>query len=261
MQIDNLAEKAGVKPNAFVRLAKALELETFEAFRRPFRDAARGEVVSFADRARWLQELGRGNGGDDLFAQMSGAVFSNVSFVLQTLDPVGLRAAAQVVVGARNCHLLALGSCYPALLEFFYVARMALSNIRMSAPTGGVLLDELVEVGPGDAVIVASYRPYRRETVMAARYAAERGARVIAITDGHSSPIAIDRDLSFIAPATTPQIFPSTLALLTVLETLLAFVVAEAGPDALTRVESFHRLRANRGLYWSAIDRQPEENI
>ena len=259
----DLADKAGVKPNSFVRLAKTLDLETFEEFRRPFRDAARQEVVSFSDRARWLQELGRGNGGDDLYAQITGALFSNVSFVLQTLDPSTLRNAAKLVTTARNCHLVALGSCYPALLEFYYVARMALPNIRIGAPSGGVLMDDLIEIGPDDVVIAASYRPYRSETVRAVRLAKERGAAVIAITDGYSSPIAVRRDLTFVAPATTPQIFPSTLALSTALETFLAFVVAEAGPAALQRIEAFHRMRSNRGVYWETVapEGAVQENI
>ncbi|WP_320178908.1 MurR/RpiR family transcriptional regulator [Roseovarius pacificus] len=246
----DLAEKAQVKPNSLVRLAKALGYDTYDEFRRPFRDVARQEVESYPERVRWLQRLGRGSGGDDLFSQVTGALFSNIDFIFQTLDPDRLRHAAECAVGAKRLFVVGLGSCHPPLLGFHYVAQMALPNVVMSTSRAGFLLDDLIDVGSDDVVVAATYRPYRRETVEAVTYARSRGATIISITDGYSSPIAVKDGQTFVAPAGTPQFFPSTLALAAVLEALLAYIVAEAGSGSIERIETFHRLRMERGLYW-----------
>jgi len=88
--------------------------------------------------------------------------------------------------------------------------------------------------------------------VDAVRMAKRRGARVIAISDSRSSPIAIAADLVFVAPTTTPQFFPSSAAVMVLLETLIAFMVADAKRNVVANIEAFHRARDEAGVYWRA---------
>ena len=81
------------------------------------------------------------------------------------------------------------------------------------------------------------------------RIAHERGVTVIGISDSPASPIITGADHRFVVSAETPQFFPSSVATIALLETLLSFVVANASPQIVDRVERFHRQCHELGLY------------
>ena len=57
--IREIAQKAGVNPNTFVRLARTLGFGGYDDFREPFRDAILQDKKEFPNRARLLQSLSR----------------------------------------------------------------------------------------------------------------------------------------------------------------------------------------------------------
>jgi hypothetical protein len=54
---------------------------------------------------------------------------------------------------------------------------------------------------------------------------------------------------SFTVAVDTPQFFPSSVATVAFLETLLSFVISVASDEIVERVEKFHRRRHQLGIY------------
>jgi DNA-binding MurR/RpiR family transcriptional regulator len=81
--------------------------------------------------------------------------------------------------------------------------------------------------------------------VEAVRLARDQGLTVIALSDSPASPIIRAAQHGFVVAADTPQFFPSSVATIAVLETLLSFVIAVASDEIVARVERFHQL----GIY------------
>ena len=50
-------------------------------------------------------------------------------------------------------------------------------------------------------------------------------------------------------PTQSPQFFTSTFGTLALMETLMAFVVAEAGDEVVANIRDFHQRRLELGLY------------
>jgi DNA-binding MurR/RpiR family transcriptional regulator len=95
-----------------------------------------------------------------------------------------------------------------------------------------------------------TFMPYRAEVVNAVQVAKRAGVSIVALSDSRASPIALAADHAFMIPTATPQFFTSTVAASAFLETLMAFVVADASPDVIASIERFHRLRHESGIYW-----------
>ena len=74
---------------------------------------------------------------------------------------------------------------------------------------------------------------------------------MIALTDSHASPLVRGAAHSFVVPCETPQFFTSAVAIGALLETLMAFVVADAAPEVIANIERFHRRRQELGVYWT----------
>jgi len=245
-----LAAAADVKPNTLVRMAKTLGFEGYEDFRRPFREMLRRGSESFPDRARWLQSLAQGRSHGQLLGRMAASSLTNIEQLFSGTTADEVKAAADSIVASRATYVLGVGSCHSIAQNFCYVARMALDNLVPVATQGSVPVDDLARIGAGDVLVAMTFAPYRTEVVEATTLARRHRARVIAITDSRASPVALDAEHVFIVPTGTPQFFMSVSAVVALLETLLAFMVADADREVIANIEAFHRARYAAGVYW-----------
>jgi DNA-binding MurR/RpiR family transcriptional regulator len=247
-----VAQAAEVKPNTLVRMAKAAGFPGYQAFRAPFRDDLRRGMETFPDRARWLQSIAQGGSHGQLFSQMAAASLTNLEQLFSGTGGAEVKAAADLIVGARTAYVLGVGVGHALAHSFWYVARMALDNLVHVPRPGNLPIDDLARIGRRDVLLAMTFNPYRREVVDAVRLAKRRGASVVAISDSRSAPIAIVADHVFVVPTTTPQFFTSSAAVMVLLETLIAFMVADAKRGVVANIEAFHRERDEAGVYWRA---------
>jgi len=245
-----MAEAAEVPPNTLVRLARTLGFDGYEALRHPFREATRRGGDSIPDRARSLQHVSRTGRHGELFRELAESAVSNTAAIFAQTSPADLRRTARMIIEARTAFVLGMGACHSAMQGFHYVGRMALPNMVFTPQPSSLPLDDLTRIGPGDVLFAATYRPYRREAVEAARFAKSKGAKLISLTDSRASPVAADADLLLLAPTSSPQFFPSILAMTAMLESVLAFIVAETDSGALASIEAIHKSRTAAGVYW-----------
>lgn len=245
-----IAQAAEVPPNTLVRLAQALGFEGFEELRHPFREAMRRRGESIPDRARTLQGFSRAGSHGQLFRELAETSIGNLETLFSTTAASDLKRAARMIIKARNTYVLGMGSCYASMHGFYYVGRMAVPNLLFVPQQSSLPADDLQRIDHRDVLFAATYRPYRRATVEAARNAKERGAKLISLTDSRASPIAANADLLLLAPTSTPQFFPSMVGMIALLESLLAFIVAETDNEAVANIETIHRSRTAAGVYW-----------
>lgn len=253
--IREIAGAANVKPNTLVRLARHLGFDGYEEFRAPFREEIRrGPAAftgSFPDRARWLQSLAKGGRLAGLYRDMAAAAIANIERSFAETDDGALKAAADAVLAARHVYVLGVGAHNANAQNAAYLLDQAIPSVTAIPRPGGTAVDDLSRAGPGDLLIAMTCKPYRAEVVAAVALAAEQGVTVAALSDSPASPILVPAAHRFVVSAETPQFFPSSVAILALLETLVAFVIAEAGPGVVASIETFHERRHRLGLYAS----------
>lgn len=252
--IREIASAAEVKPNTLVRMARAVGFDGFEDFRRPFRDSLRNGQDSFPDRARWLQAIAKGGRHGRLYSQMAAASFTNIEQLFSGTNAAEVKAAADRIVASRTTYVLGVGAAYALAHNFAYLARMALDNVVAVPRDGSLPIDDIAKAGEGDVLLAMTFTPYRTEVVDATRSAKSQGAAVVALSDSRVSPIALEADHAFVIPTATPQFFPSVLAASALLETLIAFMVADADRAVIANIDRFHRRRYDLGVYWKETD-------
>lgn len=247
--IREIADAAGVKPNTFVRMARSVGYDGYEEFRQPFREAIRSRGTDFPDRARWLQSLSKGGQLGELFAEMAACAISNIENTFAATDAGAMKAAADAIVNARHTYVLGVGVNNSNARNFTYLSDMAVDTIWTIPRMGSVATDDLARAGCGDVLLAMTCKPYRTDVVDAVEVARQQGLTIIAISDSPASPIVVGSDHAFIIDAETPQFFPSSVSTIALLETLLAFVIADASPDVIASIERFHTRRHAMGLY------------
>ena len=249
--VREIAQAARVKPNTFVRMARQVGFDGYDDFREPFRQAIRRGTVSFPDRARWLQDIGKRGGLGRLYADMASAALHNLEDTFAGIDEAMLKAAGEAIWRSRNVFVLGVGVNNSNARNFTYLARTGMKQFHAIPRAGSVPVDDLAWADERDVLVAMTCKPYRTEVVDAVRIAREQDMTVIGLSDSPASPIIIGADHGFVVAADTPQFFPSSVSTIAVLETLLSFVIASASPEIVERVEKFHQRRHELGIYVS----------
>lgn len=247
--IREIAEAAHVKPNTFVRMARTFGFEGYDDFRVPFRDEIRRGGSNFPDRARWLQSLSRGGQFGRLYADMAASAIANIEETFAATDAARIKAAADAIVRARQTFILGVGVNHALARNFAYIADMAVDNITAIPRDGSLAVDDISRATSRDLLIALTFKPYRSEVIDAVSLARELDLTVIGISDSPASPIVAGSAHGFVVQTETPQFFTSTFATGALLETLMAFVIAQAGGNVAGNIAQFHQRRHELGIY------------
>ena len=247
--IREIAAAANVKPNTFVRMARHAGFDGYDDFRAPFREEIRRGGATFPDRARWLQSLSKGGQHGDLFLSMAASAIDNIERSFADADATRIKAAADAIVAARRTYVLGVGINHTLARSFAYLADMALENVEAIPRDGSLAIDDIARAGKDDVLIALSFKPFRSDVVSTVNLAQEQGVTVIGISDSPASPLVAGNEHGFVVQTDSPQFFTSTIAASALLETLMAFVVADASADVIDNIGRFHDRRVELGIY------------
>jgi DNA-binding MurR/RpiR family transcriptional regulator len=247
--VREIAGYADVKPNTFVRMARQIGFDGYEDFREPFRAAIRAGTASFPDRARWLQGVGAKGAMGALYADMVASALRNIEETFAGIPVDRLQAAAALIWDARQVFTLGVGVNSANAQNFTYLASTGMVQFHAIPRMGSTAVDDLARTDGRDVLIAITCHPYRSEVIDAIKVAAEQGVRIVGISDSPASPVIRAADHGFVVAADTPQFFPSSISTIALLETLLSFVIAQASPEIVERVEKFHARRHELGIY------------
>lgn len=242
------AREADLTPTTFSRLARALELKSFDTLRQMCRADLRRRHTLFADKA--LSLVGEAEGDSPFLFRQAAAVSANTQRLLEQTDIDRLEKSAEQLAGSSR--VLVVGAMSGASFAAYatYLAGMALKNwhcIDWEKPDAAAAL---ADMGKEDTILTMTFEPYAARTVGFTRAAKDLGAHIIALTDTVASPIADVADDLFLVSTDSPQFFTSHVAVLVLLESLVGMAARKAGQAAQKRIAAVERRNHVLGEYW-----------
>jgi DNA-binding MurR/RpiR family transcriptional regulator len=231
------ARRAGVPAATMTRLAKRLGLDGYDSVRELYAGAVRAGTLGFAGKAGVQVEVQALHGERALAAEMATMLSRQIAALAEPAALDRLVDAASRLHEARRVYCLGLRSCHAAAWHFHYMLSLLGDKTVMLDDAGGTGLDAIRDAGTADALLVASVEPYARATIEGARYAADRGVRVVALTDSEVSPLAQIANNTILVATGSPSFFHTMTPLLAVAEILAALVAGRGGAKALAALE------------------------
>jgi DNA-binding MurR/RpiR family transcriptional regulator len=227
------ARRAGIAPATLTRLAQRFRLKGYDEIRKLYAEAVRERPESYRGRAEELLQR-RDSEGDEALVQ---DILSSLTRHLQQLSTPSatkrLRSAAEIIAKSKRVFCLGLRSTFSVAYSFHYArALFGADSVLVDGP-GGIATDALRTIGPADVLLAISVKPYTRQTLQAVRYAGERGARVIAVTDSEVSPLAALSREMLIVGTETPSFFHTMAPAFAAIECLTALVAARRGAQTI----------------------------
>ncbi len=244
-----VAGEAGVKPATVSRLSKALGFDEYEVFRRPFRQRLRKNEPRFASQ---LQDVQRRSEDDSraVFEDLRAQEVANIKGTLSDENYAALVAAAETMHRSRRVYVLGLRGAYAPAFLFHYAYQLFQENSWLVDTRAGIFADQLRGIGKNDSLLVISFPPYTQLTIDAVSYAADAGARIIAITDSVVSPAASAAGHTIITHNKSASFYHSFTGALAATQALITMLVAKKGGDAVKIVNEAERQLSKISAYW-----------
>lgn len=243
--VRGLAARAGTNANTVTRLARALGFAGFEPCRQAAQQALRGDVMDYGARAARLSHEQQAGA---LEAALRAAALTTAQAAFAPGLMQSVRECVPLLLSARRVHCVGVRSCFALAHYFSYLGAIAHENIMPTPAQPGLIMDSLAPCDARDVVIGITFKHYSAEIVRALAAAREQGARVIALTDSHASPIAQGATVVLRPPMPGPHTMPSQAGAFIVLETLLALLSAR-DPAAQQATRRFEDRLLRMGAY------------
>jgi DNA-binding MurR/RpiR family transcriptional regulator len=251
------ARRAGVPAATMSRIARRLGFPGFDELKALHAQLIREPPASYQTKAEQLISRQRDHSESSLIAEMLHASEQQLRGLAGPPFTHSVEQAADLLSGAQRVFCLASRACFSVAFLYHYIRSLVGADSVLLDGAGGIGVDSLRTATPDDALLAISVSPYTRQTLDAALFAAERSAKVVAITDSLLSPLARMADVAIIIPTETASFFPSMTPALAAAECLAALVAVKRGEPALAALAESERQLSAFGAYVNSTTPRP----
>lgn len=236
-----LAKEAGVSTPTVLRLVQKLGFRGYPEFQTQLRAEVEARLESpLSKHARWTDGVPKNH----ILNRFADAVLTNLSVTLGRIDHAEFDACAEVLADP-NRRIIVTGGRITYPLAEYLVTQLSIVRPGVTVLPGrsNAWSATLLDMHAEDVLIVFDIRRYENALLQLVELATEHGAQVVLMTDPWVSPIAEHAQFRFSAQVEVPSAWDSTVALLVLVETLLAAVQEKTWPqtkERMTRMEALY---------------------
>ena len=218
MTASRLGVTVGVSESTVVRFATELGYDGYPHLQRALQEMIRNKLTS----VQRMEVAGDRMGGRDVLQTVLHADTDMIRVTLDEIDRDAFQGAVDALMGAKRIYILGVrsSSALASFLGFYF--NLLFENVTL-VHTNSVseIFEQVLRVGPGDVLFGISFPRYSKRTLSAMKYARDRGARVIALTDSQLSPLARVADHVLLARSDMASFVDSLVAPLSVINALI----------------------------------------
>lgn len=246
MTASKLGKRVGVSESTVVRFAAELGYDGYPDMQRSLQKMIRNRLTS-------VQRIEVSNdriGDQDLVTTVLQSDVEKIRLTLEELDRPSFDKAVDAIVGARKIYIIGVRSSAAIAAFLSFYLHLIFDNVVMvPANTTSEVFENLLRVGEGDVVIGVSFPRYSSRTVQALRFARDRGAATVAITDSDASPLATIGTYILKARSDMVSFVDSLVAPLSLVNALLAAISRKKGDELSHTFQTLEDIWDEYGVY------------
>ncbi|MGR3321712.1 MAG: MurR/RpiR family transcriptional regulator [Pseudooceanicola sp.] len=247
--VTRLAAAAGVSTPTVIRMARKLGFDGYPALQDALREEAAAQIrAPIARHEAWAARADMGH----LLNRFAAAITANLRATLDRVDPAVFDAVAQLLSDpSRRIHI-AGGRITRSNADYlFNHLQIIRPNVTLLSQSANVWPQYILDMGPGTVLVLFDIRRYEADLTRLAALAAERGACVVLFTDQWGSPVSARADHVFNAHVEAPSSWDSTIAIMALVEALIAEVQSARWDEAKSRIEALEEMFSTTKLFRS----------
>ncbi len=249
MTASRLGILAGVSESTVVRFASELGYDGYPSMQRALQDMIRSRLTS----TQRIQAAG------DMFQDVLPAVIqSDIDKLRQMLSHSNRSEFDRVVdkiLSSRHVYILGVrSSSFVAGYLHFYMHLLSENVTLIQSNAAGEMFEQMLRMGPGDVLIAISFPRYSKVTINTVKFARDRGAEIIAITDNELSPVYQLSQAALLAPCEMISFVDSMVAPLSLINALLVALSNRYGADVSTTFAELENIWNEYGVFGKMDD-------
>jgi len=221
MTASRLGEEVGVSESTVVRFAAEIGFDGYPELQKNLREMIRSRLTT-------VQRIGIIDdriGTTEILTKVMTLDSDRIRRTCEEISPTEFCDAVESIIAARRIYVLGVrSSSMISNFLVFYFNHIFDNVVSVNSNTVSEVFEQMLRIGGEDVFIALSFPRYSQRTVKAARFAKDRGAKVIAITDSNSSPIAQFADVLLLARSEMASFVDSLVAPLSLINALIVAI-------------------------------------
>ena len=216
MTAARLADQVGVSESTVVRFATAMGYEGYPQLQRSLQELVSHRLTA-NERFRRTSDIDP----HSVLSTVLKADMQNLHATLEELDPDVFDAVVERLLSAKAIYIMGLRSAAPLAQFLGYYLHFIFEDVRLVSNGDTDVFESISNVRSDDVLIGISFPRYSTRTLDAMRFARDRDAQVVAITDGPMSPLCEVADACLTARTDMSSFVDSMAAPFSVINALL----------------------------------------
>lgn len=246
MTASKLGLTVNVSESTVVRFAAELGYDGYPSMQKALQEMIRNKLTS-------IQRIEVSNdriGNQDILSMVMQSDIEKIRMTLEETDRGSFNQAVDAILRARRIYILGVRSA-AALASFlgFYFNLVFDNVVIVNTMSGSEIFEQLLRVCSEDVVIGISFPRYSSRTVRAMRFARDRGADVIALTDSEASPLTDSATKTLFAKSDMASFVDSLVAPLSLVNALIVAVGRKKNEDVEKTFKNLEQIWSEYGVY------------
>ena len=210
-----------VSESTVVRFAVHLGYDGYPSMQKALQELIRGKLTSI----QRIQVSHDQMSGGDVLGSVMQRDMNSIHTAIESVDRAAFDQVVDRLLTASHIYLMGVrSSAFLAGYLNFYLHLMFKNVTLVQNAAAGEIFEQLSQIGPGDVLVGISFPRYSQMAIHAVEYARDRGADVVAITDGQMSPLYRMATVSLLVRSDMISFVDSMAAPLSLLNALIVAV-------------------------------------
>lgn len=246
MTAAKLGETVGVSESTVVRFATELGYSGYPKMQQAMQEMIRDKLTSFQRIEVSQSRIGNGS----VIEHVLNSDIDNIKQTIEETSREDFKNSVKAICNAKTIYIYGLRSS-SALANFLgYYLGLIFGNVKViSTADRARLYEEMNRINKEDVMIAISFPRYSHHVSTAMKFAMDRKANVIAITDSMNSPIAQVSKYVLLARSDMATIVDSLVAPLSLINALIVATVIERKDDVVETFKELEKIWYNYGVY------------
>lgn len=241
MTAATLGEKVGVSESTVVRFATYLGFGGYPTLQKALQDIVKNKLTTL-QRVDITNNLIKDN---DILQSVMNLDITKIRATLDSIDRTEFNRAVDAISNAQNIYVLGTRSSF-ALSQFmtFYLNYMFKNVRNVNSNSSSGIFDQIFKISKNDVFIAIGFPRYSMTTIKATRFAKDKNATTIAITDLVNSPLSENADITLIARSDVISFVDTLVAPLSLINSLIIALAVKNKddiPKTLNELENIWR--------------------
>ncbi len=224
MTAANLGKTVGVSESTVVRFATNIGFDGYPELQKYLQEMVKSHLTS----VQRMEVAASRYEGSDFIDKTFSADAELIKSTRESISREAFAGSVEAINKAKKIYILGVRSS-AAIASFaaFYFRFLNDDVVLVDTSSSSELFEQMFRISSDDVCLAISFPRYSNQTIKALSFAQSRGATIISVTDGESSPIAPFATHLLVAKSSMVSFVDSLVAPLSVINALIAACAKE----------------------------------